>query len=49
MQDGSTPLVVASNNGHLKAVKVLLAHKADVYAKNKVSRGEGCEGAPMGD
>ena len=38
----------ASHNGHLKAVKVLLAHKADVYAKNKVSRGEGCEGAPMG-
>ena len=48
MQNGSTPLAAASYNGHLKAVKVLLAHKADVNAKNKVIRREGCEGAPMG-
>ena len=37
----------ASYSGHLEAVQVLLAHKADVNFKFKVSRGKGCEGAPM--
>ena len=40
--------MLASRYGHLETVEFLLAHKADVNAKNKVSRGEGCEGAPMG-
>ena len=47
-QNGLTPLRRASHDGHLKTVKVLLAHKADVNAKDPVSAGEGCEGAPMG-
>ena len=47
MQDGFTPLSQASCYGHLKAVEVLLAHKADVNAKDNVSRGKACEGAPM--
>ena len=48
MQNGFTPLMLASDNGHHETVEVLLAHKADVNAKDNVSRGEGCEGAPMG-
>ena len=48
MQDGDTPLTRASNKGHHETVEVLVTHKADVNAKGKVSRGEGCEGAPMG-
>ena len=47
MQNGNTPLTVASFKGHLETVEFLLAHKADINAKNKVSRGKGCEGAPM--
>ena len=48
MQRGWTPLTLATGYGHHETVEVLLAHKADVNAKGKVSRGEGCEGAPMG-
>ena len=33
---------------HHETLEVLLHHKADVNAKDKVRRGEGCEGAPMG-
>ena len=48
MQNGDTPLTWASYKGHDKMVEVLLAHKADVNAKNNnVSGGKGCEGAPM--
>ena len=39
MQDGWAPLLRASVSGHHETVEVLLAHKADVNAKNKVSRG----------
>ena len=46
MQSGLTPLLKASFSGHREKVEVLLAHKADIHAKTKVSRGEGCEGAP---
>ena len=38
----------ASRHGHQKLMEVLLAHKADVNCKTNVSRGEACEGAPMG-
>ena len=48
MQNDRTPLTEASYNGHLKTVEVLLAHKADVIAKNKVSRRRGGACAPMG-
>ena len=48
MQHGWTPLARASYYGHLKTVEVLLAHKADVNAKDKVSRRRGGEGVPMG-
>lgn len=27
-----TPLIIAAKNGHLKCVKVLLAHKCDLYS-----------------
>ena len=47
MQDGWTPLSAASFNGHYETVEFLLAHKADVNAKFKVSRDKGCKGAPM--
>ena len=43
MQDGWTPFPRASVSGHHETVEVLLAHKADVNAKSKVKRGEGCE------
>ena len=38
----------ASSEGHHETVEVLLADGADVNVKDKVSRAEGCEGAPMG-
>ena len=47
MQDGFTPLTGASGRGHHETVEFLLAHKADINAKDKVIRGKGCEGAPM--
>ena len=48
MQNGTTSLIYASANDYRQMAEVLLAHKADVNAKDEVSRGEGCEGAPMG-
>ena len=47
MQYFPTPLIQASEEGHHEIVEVLLKHKADINAKNKVSRCEGCEGAPV--
>ena len=35
-QDKSTPLMVASQNGHIDVVNVLLQHGASVYLQNKV-------------
>ena len=43
MQRGCTPIRVASDNNHHETVELLLAHKADVNVKDKVSRGEWCE------
>ena len=36
-QQGETALYRASNNGHLEVVQALVAAKADLNAKNKVS------------
>ncbi len=36
MQEGGTPLYVASQNGHRETVEVLLDHSADVHARTKV-------------
>ena len=33
---GETPLMLASRNGNLDAIKILLDHKADVNAKEKL-------------
>ena len=46
MQDGFTPLTGASGRGHHEPVEFLLAHKADVNVKDKVSWVEGYEGVP---
>ena len=48
MQKGWTPLLQASDKGHLKTVEVLLERKADIHAKDNVSRRLEGEGAPMG-
>ena len=37
VQDGSTVLLVAAQNGHLKVVEMLLAAKCQVDLRNKVS------------
>ena len=36
LQDDDTALIEASKNGHIDVVKHLLAHKADVNAKDNV-------------
>jgi hypothetical protein len=36
MQGGCTPAYVASQNGHTQTLALLLAHKADINAVNKV-------------
>ena len=36
LQDGVTPLIVASNKGHTSVVKLLLEVKAEVDVQNKV-------------
>ena len=35
-QDRSTPLMIASQNGHVNVVNVLLQHGASVHLQNKV-------------
>jgi ankyrin repeat protein len=40
MQDGFTPAIVASYNGHTETVALLLANKADINAENKVQQFE---------
>lgn len=40
-EDGYTPLMMASKNGHLEVVQVLIDHRADInlrYAGRKVGR-----------
>ena len=37
LQDGATPLILASHNGHKDIVEVLLNHGAEVDLPNKVS------------
>ena len=37
IQNGETPLYIASRDGHTDVVKVLLEHKADPNASSKVS------------
>ena len=36
LQDGVTPLIAASCNGHVDALKLLIANKADVNLTDKV-------------
>jgi len=36
LQDGVTPLIVASNKGHTSVVKLLLEAKAEIDVQNKV-------------
>ncbi len=38
MQDGTTPAIVASENGHTETLALLLANKADINAANKVQQ-----------
>ncbi len=36
MQNGNTPVYIASQNGHTETVALLLTNKADINATNKV-------------
>ena len=47
IQNGKTPLTLASQGGHRDCAELLLGRKADVDHQNKVTRGEGWEVAPM--
>jgi ankyrin repeat protein len=38
MQDGNTPAIEASLNGHTETLALLLANKADVNSTNKVKQ-----------
>ena len=38
MQDGNTPAIEASLNGHTETLALLLANKADVNSANKVQQ-----------
>ena len=38
VQDGFTPLIMASQNGHWEVVRMLLEAKADINMKNNVSK-----------
>ena len=46
-QDGTTSLILASENGHAAVVSLLIDHGADVNAKNKVSTGMLCVVCPV--
>ena len=37
LQDGNTPLHVASREGHIKVIQCLDQHQANLYAVNRVS------------
>jgi hypothetical protein len=45
-QDGATPLLLASQNGHLEVVEALLAEGADMDAKEEVSIARACAICP---
>ena len=47
IQNGDTPLALASVKGHLDCADLLLGRKANVNRQNWVTRGEGWEVAPM--
>ena len=38
VQDGFTPLIMASQNGHWEVARMLLEAKADINMKNNVSK-----------
>jgi ankyrin repeat protein len=38
MQDGATPAIMASQNGHTETLALLLANKADINAASKVQQ-----------
>ena len=44
LQDGSTALLVAAQEGHCEIVRMLLGAKADVNMKNNVSESWSCDG-----
>jgi hypothetical protein len=39
-QDGSTPALIVSENGHTETLALLLENKADANAANKVLKSE---------
>ena len=47
IQDGDTPLSLASVKGHGDCADLLLSRKAEIDHQNKVTRGEGWEVVPM--
>ena len=47
IQDGNTPLALASLKGHRDCADLLLSRKAAIEHQNKVTRGEGWGVAPM--
>ena len=38
MQDGATPALIASHNGHTETLALLLANKADINAASEVQQ-----------
>ena len=48
IQDGWTPLLEASSNGHRDIAELLLKHKAAIDHQNKVTRCEGLRGGAYG-